>query len=116
MLIGFPLSSGTNLKYFQIVDLVFGLSMSKTSDNSNGTSPFSFPEIIYHTIVNFRIIRLAILLSYLSCLLNIVILPSTRCTYPQCLYDQLDSWLATGFLTFYCDPYSLFKFLSFYIF
>ena len=37
MLIGFPLSSGINSKYFQIVDLVFGLSMSETSDNSKDT-------------------------------------------------------------------------------
>lgn len=32
MLIGFPLLSGTNPKYFQMVDLAFGLSMSETSD------------------------------------------------------------------------------------
>ena len=37
MLIGLPLSSGINSKYFQIVDLVFGLSLSETSDNSKDT-------------------------------------------------------------------------------
>ena len=35
--IGFPLLSGTNPKYLQMVDLVFGLSVSETSDNSKGT-------------------------------------------------------------------------------
>ena len=33
-----------------------------------------------------------------------------------CLYDQLDNKLATCFLTFYCDLYSLFKFSLFLVF